>query len=225
MAADVAAAPRRADAAPARRPAPLAAFWRRLSRKPGRGLGLVVVALDRRCWRSSPTCIAPHSPIEQFRDVVRAPPVWDGRRLLALSARHRRRRPRHALAPDLRRARLAVHRPRGDERVASSSASRSAWSAAIRRLVVDVVVTRVMDLIMAVAEPGAGDRRRRGARPQPHQHHRGGHHRLPAALRAPGARLGARRAEQGLCHGRARRRRRAAAADVRRPCCPTAWRR
>ena len=52
------------------------------------------------------------------------------RRRLELPARHRRRRPRHPLAPHLRRPHLAVHRPVGDGRLRSSSASRSASLAA-----------------------------------------------------------------------------------------------
>ena len=139
-------------------------------------------------------------------------------------ARHRRRRPRHAVAADLRRAGVAVHRPVGDERVVRD---RRRARPARRR---GGVAGRRRDHPRhgpdhGGAEPGDGDPGRRRARSEPRQHHRRGDDRLPAALRAAGARLGARRADQGLRHRRARRRRRAAAPDGRRPCCPIASRR
>ena len=56
---------------------------------------------------------------------------------------------------------------------------------------VDVIIIRVMDLIMAIPVAGAGHPDHRHHRPEPDQHHRGRHHRRPAALCAPGARLGA----------------------------------
>jgi len=56
-------------------PSPLAAFWAAFRENKGAVfglavvLGVVVVALGA-------DFVAPHSPIEQFRDAVRAPPVW-----------------------------------------------------------------------------------------------------------------------------------------------------
>ena len=56
-------------------PSPLAAFWAAFCENQGAVFGLavflsiVVVALGA-------DFLAPHSPIEQFRDAVRAPPVW-----------------------------------------------------------------------------------------------------------------------------------------------------
>jgi dipeptide transport system permease protein len=57
-------------------PSPLAAFWAAFCENRGAVFGLtivvaiVVIALAAKL-------IAPHSPIEQFRDAVRAPPVWE----------------------------------------------------------------------------------------------------------------------------------------------------
>jgi dipeptide transport system permease protein len=57
-------------------PSPLAAFWAAFCENRGAVFGLtivvmvVVIALGAKF-------IAPHSPIEQFRDAVRAPPVWE----------------------------------------------------------------------------------------------------------------------------------------------------
>ena len=53
--------------------------------------------------------IAPHAPATQYRDALLTPPVADRPRL-ALPARYRRRRPRHALAADPRLALFAVRR-------------------------------------------------------------------------------------------------------------------
>jgi dipeptide transport system permease protein len=81
MAADIAAlaaSPAANDEAAAvlAQPSPLAAFWAAFCENRGAVFGLtilaaiVVVALGA-------GVIAPHSPIEQFRDAVRAPPVWE----------------------------------------------------------------------------------------------------------------------------------------------------
>ena len=93
-------------------PSPLAAFWAAFRENRGAVFGLAVFGLVVLLWRWRPNVVAPHSPIEQFRDAVRAPPVWEAGGSWRFVARHRRRRPRHAVAPDLRRARVAVHRPR-----------------------------------------------------------------------------------------------------------------
>jgi dipeptide transport system permease protein len=50
------------------------------------------------------------TPIEQYRDALLVPPVWQEGGSRGLPARHRRGRPRHPLAADLRRALFAVHR-------------------------------------------------------------------------------------------------------------------
>ena len=78
MAADVAALPTPADdeaAAALAQPSPLAAFWAAFRENRGAVLGLAVFALVL-IMALAADLLAPHSPIEQFRDAVRAPPVW-----------------------------------------------------------------------------------------------------------------------------------------------------
>ena len=67
---------RRACSAP--RPAPLAYFWAAFRENKGAVFGLsIVVAGCRHSAALLAGLIAPHSPIEQFRDAVKAPPVWE----------------------------------------------------------------------------------------------------------------------------------------------------
>ncbi len=194
-------------------PPPLAAFWAAFRENRGAVFGLVVISAIALIAIFA-DFLAPHSPIEQFRDAVRAPPVWDAGGTW-----------RFALGTD------------GD---GHDMLSRLIYGARVSLFIglsvmsVSFVVGVVLGLLGRFggvagrrrhhprhgpdhggAEPGAGDPGRRDPRPESRQHHRRGDDRLSAALRPAGARLGARRADQGLCHRRARRRRRAAAADVR----------
>ena len=57
-------------------PSPLAAFWGTFRENRGAVLGLIVVSAVILVALGA-NLIAPHSPIEQFRDAVRAPPVWN----------------------------------------------------------------------------------------------------------------------------------------------------
>jgi dipeptide transport system permease protein len=76
MSADVALAP---DDALARavlsQPGPLRAFWAAFRENKGAVLGLAVVMIVIALAIFANT-IAPYSPIEQFRDAIRAPPIW-----------------------------------------------------------------------------------------------------------------------------------------------------
>src|SRR3984893_10006109 len=68
MAADVAALTRSIGdeaAAVLAQPSPLASFWAAFRENRGAVIGLTA------------NVVAPHSPIDQFRDAVRAPPVWE----------------------------------------------------------------------------------------------------------------------------------------------------
>ncbi|HEY1944450.1 MAG TPA: ABC transporter permease subunit [Roseiarcus sp.] len=56
-------------------PSPLWAFWAAFRENRGAILGLTVVILVL-AMALAADLIAPHSPIEQFRDAVRAPPIW-----------------------------------------------------------------------------------------------------------------------------------------------------
>ena len=78
MAADVAvvrAAPTRAQRVLAQ-PSPLAAFWAAFRENRGAVIGLTVVTTIVLIALFAGV-LAPHSPVEQFRDAVRAPPVWE----------------------------------------------------------------------------------------------------------------------------------------------------
>jgi len=57
-------------------PTPLAAFWATFRENRGAVFGLTVVGAVILVALAAGV-IAPHSPIEQFRDAVRAPPVWN----------------------------------------------------------------------------------------------------------------------------------------------------
>ena len=71
MAADIALAP--VSAAP---PSPLLAFWLSFRENRGATMGLALLTLIMLVGLLA-GIIAPHSPLEQFRDAVRAPPVWE----------------------------------------------------------------------------------------------------------------------------------------------------
>src|ERR1700722_15594706 len=79
MAADVAAltTPIGEDAAAVlAQPSPLASFWAAFRENRGAVFGLAVFAVIVLLALAA-NVVAPHSPIEQFRDAVRAPPVWE----------------------------------------------------------------------------------------------------------------------------------------------------
>lgn len=54
---------------------PLVEFWRDFARNPGAVLGLAVVVLLVFCAVFADR-LAPHSPIEQYRDAILTPPAW-----------------------------------------------------------------------------------------------------------------------------------------------------
>ena len=79
MAADVAALTRPIGdeaAAVLAQPSPLASFWAAFRENRGAVIGLAVFAIIVLLALTA-NVVAPHSPIEQFRDAVRAPPVWE----------------------------------------------------------------------------------------------------------------------------------------------------
>jgi dipeptide transport system permease protein len=57
-------------------PTPLAAFWAAFRENRGAVFGLAVISTIALIAVFA-NFLAPHSPIEQFRDAVRAPPIWD----------------------------------------------------------------------------------------------------------------------------------------------------
>ena len=77
MAADVAIRTTNDEAAEVlAQPTPIAAFWAAFCENRGAVFGLVVISTIALIAIFA-NVLAPHSPIEQFRDAVRAPPVWE----------------------------------------------------------------------------------------------------------------------------------------------------
>jgi dipeptide transport system permease protein len=58
-------------------PSPLAEFWRDFKRNKGAFAGMIVMVLVLFCAIFA-NVIAPHNPIEQFRDALLTPPMWSG---------------------------------------------------------------------------------------------------------------------------------------------------
>ena len=113
------------DVAPRARVEPLREFWHYFRENRGAVIGLVVlVAADA---GGALRAAARAAPARRSSSATRScrPPAWQAGGSLALPARHRRGRPRHPLAPDLRRALLAVR--------SASSSSRSALVGRHRR--------------------------------------------------------------------------------------------
>jgi len=57
-------------------PLPLKSFWAAFRENRGAVIGLAIFAVIV-LLAVAANLVAPHSPIEQFRDAVRAPPVWE----------------------------------------------------------------------------------------------------------------------------------------------------
>jgi dipeptide transport system permease protein len=149
MAADVAlAAPADESERVLAQPSPLAAFWSAFCENRGAVFGLSVVTTIVLTALFA-NLIAPYSPIEQFRDAVRAPPVW-----------HAGGSWRFALGTDgdghdmLSRlifgARVSLFIGVCVMSVSFVIGVCLGLVSAFAGPVVDVVITRVMDLIMAV---------------------------------------------------------------------------
>ena len=70
------AAPIAEDSRRLAKPSPIASFWAAFRENRGAVIGLAVFAVIVLLALTA-NVVAPHSPIEQFRDSVRAPPVWE----------------------------------------------------------------------------------------------------------------------------------------------------
>ena len=125
-----------------------AEFWHYFSMNNGAVIGLVVFVLLVLVAIFAPL-IAPHAPDEQYRDCVPDAAGPGRRRQVEVPARHRRGRPRHAFAPDLRRALLAVHRLSWSSSSRWSAASSLGVLAGYFRGWVDALIMRIMDIILA----------------------------------------------------------------------------
>ncbi len=136
------------EAAVLAQPAPVAAFWAAFRENKGAVFGLAVFGLVLLAAVAAGV-IAPHSPIEQFRDAVRAPPVWqsggswrfplgtdgDGHDMLSRL---------------IYGARVSLFIGFAVMAVSFVIGAALGLFAAMTGPIVDVAVTRLMDLIMAV---------------------------------------------------------------------------
>ena len=129
-------------------PRPLAAFWSSFRENKGAMLGLAVVALVV-LLAVFADIVAPHPPNEQFRDFVRLPPAWvekgDWRFVLGTDGVGR-----DTLSRLIHGARVSLFIGLAVMCVSVLIGAALGLAAAWFGGVVDVVVTRVMDLIMAV---------------------------------------------------------------------------
>ena len=149
MPADIAAPAAAGDGGePFSQPSPLAAFWAAYRENKGAVLGLAVVGLVA-ALAVAANVVAPHSPIEQFRDAVRAPPVWEEggswRFVLGTDGDGH-----DMLSRLIFGARVSLFIGVSVMSVSFVVGAALGLLAAMAGPLVDVAVTRLMDLIMAV---------------------------------------------------------------------------
>ncbi len=129
-------------------PTPLAAFLAAFRENKGALLGLVIFALIVGLALTA-SVVAPHSPIEQFRDAVRAPPVWEKggswRFVLGTDGDGH-----DMLSRLIFGARVSLFIGLSVMSVSFVLGVVLGLAAAMAGPIIDVVVTRLMDLIMAV---------------------------------------------------------------------------
>jgi dipeptide transport system permease protein len=129
-------------------PTPLAAFWAAFRENRGAVFGLAVISAIALIAIFA-DFIAPHSPIEQFRDAVRAPPIWDQggawRFVLGTDGDGH-----DTLSRLIYGARVSLFIGLSVMSVSFVIGVVLGLLAASVGSLVDVVITRVMDLIMAV---------------------------------------------------------------------------
>src|ERR1700729_2395065 len=151
MAADVAALTRSIGdeaAAVLAQPSPLASFWAAFRENRGAVIGLAVFAIIVLLALTA-NVVAPHSPIDQFRDAVQAPPVWEAggswRFVLGTDGDGH-----DMLSRLIFGARVSLFIGLSVMCVSFVIGVALGLAAAMTSPVVDVAITRLMDLIMAV---------------------------------------------------------------------------
>jgi len=129
-------------------PSPFVEFWTAFRENKGAVLGLAVFALVAALALSA-NLVAPYSPIEQFRDAVRAPPLWDAggswRFILGTDGDGH-----DMLSRLIFGARVSLFIGLSVMGVSFVIGVALGLAAAMAGPIVDVAVSRMMDLIMAV---------------------------------------------------------------------------
>jgi dipeptide transport system permease protein len=129
-------------------PSPLKSFWAAFRENKGAVLGLAVFAVIVFLALTA-NFVAPHSPIEQFRDAVRAPPIWERggswRFVLGTDGDGH-----DMLSRLIFGARVSLFIGLSVMGVSFIAGVALGLAAAMGGPIVDVAVTRLMDLIMAV---------------------------------------------------------------------------
>ena len=129
-------------------PGPIGEFWSSFSENRGAVAGLVIVVLILLMALFAPL-IAPHSPIEQFRDVTKHPPVWatggDWRYPLGTDALGR-----DMLSRIIYGSRISLFIGFAVMLVSAIIGIALGLIAAFARGIVEVAIVRVMDLIVAI---------------------------------------------------------------------------
>ena len=129
-------------------PSPLADFWAAFRENKGAVFGLAVFALIVALALTA-NLVAPYSPIEQFRDAVRAPPLWDAggswRFILGTDGDGH-----DMLSRLIFGARVSLFIGLSVMGVSFVIGVALGVGAAMAGPIVDVAVSRLMDLIMAV---------------------------------------------------------------------------
>ena len=129
-------------------PSPLSAFWAAYRENKGAvlGLALLLIVIVLAIFADF---IAPHSPIEQFRDAVRAPPIWQhggsSRFILGTDGAGR-----DMLSRLIYGGRVSLFIGLAVMSIAFVSGIVLGLVAAMTGPVADVIITRIMDLIIAV---------------------------------------------------------------------------
>src|SRR5271166_2076246 len=149
MAADIAAAPPGDEMAEGlAQPSSLAAFWAAFRENKGAVFGLIVFGLVVLLALTA-NVVAPYSPIEQFRDAVRAPPVWEAggswRFVLGTDGDGH-----DMLSRLIFGARVSLFIGLSVMCVSFVIGVTLGLAAAMTSPILDVAITRLMDLIMAV---------------------------------------------------------------------------
>src|SRR5579872_953648 len=129
-------------------PSPLKSFWAAFRESRGAVFGLAVFAVIVLLALTA-NIVAPHSPIEQFRDAVRTPPVWESggswRFVLGTDGDGR-----DMLSRLIFGARVSLFIGLSVMGVSFVVGVALGLAAALGGPILDVVITRFMDLIMAV---------------------------------------------------------------------------